>query len=272
MKCNKIIVVRGGGDIASGTIQKLHRSGFSVLVLETEAPAAIRRKAAFSEAVYEGSWIVEDIKAVKVNNMDEIASCFNEGLVPVLVDPYCNIIPVIKPLAVVDAILAKKNLGTSKNMAPITIGLGPGFTAGKDVHIVIETKRGHNLGRLIFNGCAAENTGIPGNILGYTSERVVYSPSDGIIENMREIGNLVYRGELLAMVSSEQIVAPIDGILRGIIRSRCRVSKGIKLLDIDPRIDEPDNYRTISEKARNIAGGVLEAVLYMINKETQKEE
>ncbi|MGE5628249.1 MAG: selenium-dependent molybdenum cofactor biosynthesis protein YqeB [Solirubrobacterales bacterium] len=267
MNLNKnIIIIRGAGDIASGTIHKLHRCGFKVLALETEAPTSVRRKVSFSEAVYEGTCVVENVKAVKVNNVDEIKRCFKEGSVPVLVDPKADILTKMKPLVIVDAILAKKNLGTNKNMAEITIGLGPGFSAGKDVDIVIETKRGHNLGSLIFEGCAHENTGIPGNINGYTKERVAYSSIAGIIEVYKDIGSIVKKGDLIARIDSENITADIDGVLRGILRNNTYVKKGIKILDIDPRIDEIENCFTISEKARNIAGGVLEAVLYMINK------
>lgn len=261
-----IIVVRGAGDIASGTIHKLHRAGFKVLALETEAPTSVRRRVSFSEAVYDGSCVVEKAKAALVNNIEEINHCFKEGTIPVLVDPKADIITKINPLAIVDAILAKKNLGTFKDMAEITIALGPGFFSGKDVHIVIETVRGHNLGRLIFEGYAKANTGIPGNINGYTKERVAYSSTAGIIEVYKEIGSIVKKGDLLAKIGSENITADIDGLLRGILRNNTFVKEGLKILDIDPRIDELENCFTISEKARNIAGGVLEAVLYMINK------
>ena len=268
--CGKKVIVRGGGDIASGTIQKLFRSGFKVLVLETEAPTSIRRKVSFSETVYEGSFAVEGIKAKYVADIGGIEECWQREIIPVITDPKGEIIPHIKPLAVVDAILAKKNTGTRRSMAPVTIALGPGFEAGCDVDIVIETMRGHDLGRLIFQGKALDNTGIPGEINGYSIERVIYSPGDGVIENFRKIGDVVRIGDIVARVGNNEITAQIAGVLRGIIRNKSKVFKGSKIADIDPRISEKINCFTISEKARNIAGGVLEAILYMQNKNSLK--
>lgn len=259
------IVVRGGGDIASGTIQKLHRSGFNVLVLEIEKPTAIRRNVAFSDAVYNGDSIVEGSKAILVNNLDEINEAFKNKLIPVVVDSKGDFIEKVKPIAVVDAILAKRNLGTNKNMAPITIALGPGFNAGVDVDIVIETMRGHNLGRLIFEGFAKENTGVPGEIAGFSKERVIYSEAEGVIKNLKSIGDIVKQGEVLAMINKKEVLAPIDGLLRGLIKDGTNVNLGLKIGDIDPRLKEIENYTTISDKARNIGGGVLEAILIMKN-------
>lgn len=260
------VIVRGAGDIASGTIQKLHRSGFKVLVLETDKPTAIRRNVAFSEAVYEGETVVEDIKAVLVRNEKEMNRAFEDGFVPVAVDMEGRLIDVIKPCAVVDAILAKKNLGTNMKMAPITIALGPGFYAGKDVDVVIETMRGHNLGRLIFNGSALKNTGVPGTIAGYSKERVIYSPCNGIIKNIKKIGDIVEVDEVIAKIGNEEVKASIPGLLRGLIRDGFSVVKGFKIGDIDPRITEIENYTSISDKARSIGGGVLEAILLLKNK------
>ncbi|WP_300382283.1 selenium-dependent molybdenum cofactor biosynthesis protein YqeB [Clostridium sp.] len=267
MDINKdIIIVRGGGDIASGSIQKLHRSGFKVLVLEIDKPTAIRRNVAFSDAVYNGESEVEGIKAVLINNLKELEEAFNNNLIAVAIDPKGDYIEKLKPLAVVDGILAKKNLGTKKTMAPITVALGPGFEAGVDVDIVIETMRGHNLGRLIFEGFAIENTGIPGEIAGFSKERVVHSPVEGIIKNIKTIGDIVKAGEVIAEISDNLIYAPIDGLLRGIIKNGFSVNKGLKIADIDPRLKEVENYTTISDKARNIGGGALEAVLLIKNK------
>lgn len=263
---NNIVIVRGGGDIASGTIQKLFNSGFKVLVLEIENPMAIRRKVSFCEAVYDGTAVVESITAKLVKTVPEIEQCWNEDIVPVAIDPKGDFISILKPLVVVDAILAKENLGTNRAMAPITIALGPGFTAGKDVDVVIETMRGHNLGRLIFNGRAAENTGVPGVIGGYSAERVIHSPADGIIENIREIGDIVSKEEVIAKVSGVEVKSKIDGVLRGIIRNGSKVLKGTKIADVDPRLSELSNCFTITDKSRNIAGGVLEAILYLKNK------
>lgn len=267
MACNSVIV-RGGGDIASGTIQKLHRSGFKVLVLEVEKPTTIRRNVAFSEAVYDGQAVIENIKAVLVKNNDEIDKAWEDGTVPVIIDEEAKYIDIIKPFAVVDAILAKRNLGTKKDMAPITIGLGPGFSAGKDVDIVVETMRGHNLGRLIFNGYAMENTGVPGEIGGHSEDRVIYSHCTGKINNIRKIGDIVKAGEVIAVIDGIEVHATINGILRGIIKNGTIVTKGLKIADIDPRFNELENCNTISDKARNIGGAVLEALLFLKNKKS----
>lgn len=265
------VIVRGGGDVASGTIQKLYRSGFKVLVLETERPTAIRRNVAFSEAVYEGETVVEDVKAVLVKDKSEVVRAWKDGFVPVAVDVEGKLIDIINPYVVVDAILAKKNLGTNIHMAPVTIALGPGFCAGKDVNIVIETMRGHNLGRLIFNGFAMENTGIPGAIEGYAKERVIYSPCDGIIKNIKKIGDIVDKEEVIAIIGNDEVKANISGLLRGIIRNGTSVYKGLKIADVDPRLKEIENYNSISDKARCIGGGVLEAILLMKNKIEKKQ-
>lgn len=261
-----LIIVRGGGDIASGAIQKLHRSGFKVLVLEIDKPTAIRRNVAFSDAVYNGTSEVEGTKAVLIKNLEELEKAFNNKLIPIAVDPKGDYIEKLKPIAVVDGILAKKNLGTKKTMAPITVALGPGFEAGVDVDVVIETMRGHNLGRLIFEGFAIENTGVPGAIAGFSKERVIHSPVDGVIKNIKTIGDIVKAGEIIAKVNDEPIYATIDGLLRGIIKDGFLVNKGLKIADIDPRLKEVENYTTISDKARNIGGGVLEAILLLKNK------
>ena len=261
-----IIVVRGGGDIASGAIQKLYRSGFKVLVLETETPSAIRRKVAFCEAVYEKEIEIEGIKARLVANDEEIQECWDSDIVPVMVDSRGKVIERLKPLVVVDGILAKQNFGTKRSMAPITIALGPGFSAPEDVDIVIETMRGHNLGRIIEEGRASENTGVPGIIAGFGIERVIYSDYSGVITNIEKIGNVVEKGDVIAVVGDNEIYASISGVLRGIIRDGYKVKKGLKIADIDPRISEKDNCFTISDKARNIGGAVLESILYLKKK------
>ena len=261
-----IVIVRGGGDIASGAIQKLYRSGFKVLVLETETPSAIRRKVAFCEAVYEKEIEIEGIKARLVANDEEIQDCWDSDIVPVMIDSRGKVIERLKPLAVVDGILAKQNFGTKRSMAPITIALGPGFSAPEDVDIVIETMRGHNLGRIIEEGRAIENTGIPGIIAGVGRERVIYSDYNGQITNIEKIGSVVEKGDIIAVVGDNEIYASISGVLRGIIRDGYKVKKGLKIADIDPRISEKDNCFTISDKARNIGGAVLESILYLKKK------
>lgn len=273
-----LIVVRGGGDIATGAVQKLHRAGFPVLVLETDKPTAIRRTVALSECMYEGTARVEDMRSKKINDPREIEKAILEGFIPFLEDPKGNCLPALAPICVVDAIIAKKNLGTNKQMAPITIGLGPGFTAPDEVDCVIETMRGHHLGRLIFEGEAQKNTGVPGNIGGFTTERVLYSPGDGRIrlnagkfspEEMLRIGNFVEKGQELGSVGQEIIRAEISGVLRGIIRDGFPVYKGMKIGDIDPRGTEEHCF-TISDKARCIGGAVLEAVMLLIRKKDVK--
>jgi xanthine dehydrogenase accessory factor len=259
------VVVRGGGDIASGTIQKLYRSGFNVLVLEIEKPTAIRRNVSFGEAIYSGENTVEGIKAIHVHNLEEINRAFENKVIPVIIDENGEFIKKVNPIAVIDAILAKKNLGTNKYMAPITIALGPGFKAGVDVDIVVETMRGHNLGRLIFKGYAMPDTGSPGEIAGYSKERVIYSPSNGKIKNLKVIGDIVKKGDVLALIDNIEITSPIDGLLRGLIKDGSYVYEGLKIGDVDPRLKEIENYTTISDKARNIGGGVLEALLIMKN-------
>lgn len=262
-----LIIVRGGGDIASGTIAKLYKSGFSVLILEIKSPSAIRRNVAFSEAVYQGMQTVEDITCYCAKDLDQATLFLSQGKLTLLVDSDADSIKILKPFAVIDAILAKKNLSTSKDMAPITIALGPGFYAKKDVDAVIETKRGHNLGRIIYEGCAAPNTGIPGNIAGFSKERVIHSPADGILKNVCHITDTVKKGQVIATILTNEetipVYATIDGLLRGLIRDGYPVTKGFKIADIDPRMDEYDNCFTISDKARCIAGGVLEALLYL---------
>lgn len=260
-----LIIVRGGGDLATGTIYKLKKSGFPVLILETANPSAIRRNVAFCEAVYQGTQTVEDMTCYRADSPEQARQFLREGKLTLLVDPAGATISHWKPLAVVDGILAKKNLGTNRNMAPITVALGPGFTAGEDVDAVIETKRGHHLGRVLWEGTAAPNTGIPGLIGGYGKERVIHSPAEGILRNVRKITDTVSRGDVIAVVETEKGTVPVeatlDGILRGLIRDGYPVKVGFKMADIDPRIDEYNNCFTISDKARCIAGGVLEAIL-----------
>jgi len=256
-----IAIVRGGGDVASGVIQKLHRAGFRVLVLETANPTSIRRTVCFSEAVYLGKITLEDSVAVLAKNKDEIIKAWAENKVPVAIDPNGDYINIIKPLIVVDAIIAKRNTGMNKNLAPITVAVGPGFVAGKDVDVVIESNRGHNLGRLIFEGMAEPNTKTPGKIEGVTWERVLYSPCEGTFKTQHNIGDIVQKGQVIAKVNDENVVSKIDGLLRGILRDNTYVTADFKVGDVDPRIDQPNNCYTISDKARAIGGGVLEAVL-----------
>ena len=265
----ELIVVRGGGDLATGTIYKLRKCGYRVLVLESEKPSAIRRNVAFSEAVYEGRWTVEDMTAVLANDIEEAEKIMDTGDVAVLVDPRCDCLNTLKPVALVDAIIAKKNLGTNRSMATITVGLGPGFNAGEDVDAVIETMRGHKLGRVILEGSAIPNTGIPGAVAGVTKERVIHAPAAGVLKNVCHITDVVEKGQIIACIETSEgnveVPATISGLLRGLIRDGYQVTKGFKIADIDPRVEEYENCFTISDKARCIAGGVLEAILYLKN-------
>ena len=263
---NNLIIVRGGGDLATGTIYKLYQCGFPVLVLEVPRPSAIRRNAAFSEAVYEGKQTVEDVSCYLAESIADAERLLTEGKLTMLVDPKGEAITWLKPLAVVDAILAKKNLGTNRSMAPITVALGPGFEAGTDVDAVVETQRGHNLGRVLWQGKAAPNTGIPGIIGGYGKERVIYSPAAGILRNVCRITATVKQGQTIAVIETDTekipVIATLDGLLRGLIRDGYPVPEGFMIADIDPRIEEYNNCFTISDKSRCIAGGVVEAILH----------
>lgn len=274
-----LIICRGGGDLATGIVHRLFRAGFPVLVLETDSPAAIRRQVSFSEAVYDGTATVEGVTAERIAsaNRASVNHVLEEGRVPLLVDPEGSSIPLLKPDIVVDAIIAKKNLGTAKEMAPLVIGVGPGFTAGEDVDLVVESMRGHNLARIFTTGSALPNTGIPGNIGGFTKERVLYAEAAGYMKNIRQIGDIVEKGEEIARIyekmtedgifsgSYVSVEASISGMIRGLIREGYHFQKGFKIADIDPRENELANCFTISDKARSIGGSVLEAVCGYVN-------
>ena len=274
-----LIICRGGGDLATGIVHRLFRAGFPVLVLETDSPAAIRRQVSFSEAVYDGTATVEGVTAERIAsaNRASVNHVLEEGRVPLLVDPEGSSIPLLKPDIVVDAIIAKKNLGTAKEMAPLVIGVGPGFTAGEDVDLVVESMRGHNLARIFTTGSALPNTGIPGNIGGFTKERVLHAEAAGYMKNIRQIGDIVEKGEEIARIyekmtedgifsgSYVSVEASISGMIRGLIREGYHFQKGFKIADIDPRENELANCFTISDKARSIGGSVLEAVCGYVN-------
>lgn len=274
---SNVIVVRGGGDLASGVIHRLHRCGYRVLILESERPSAIRRMVSFCEAVYDGEAFVEGVLSHRVKSFDQCEAVWNTGEIPLLVDPEGTCLKrwsmagaesaaekgsaQWRPAALVDAILAKRNLGTTRDMAPLTIALGPGFEAGEDVDFVVETMRGHDLGRIIDEGAALPNTGVPGLVGGVSKERVIHSPAAGIIRNQAEIADLVEQGSVIAHVGETPVQATITGVLRGIIRDGYQVGKGMKIADIDPRKEEKQNCYSISDKARCIAGSVVEILL-----------
>ena len=268
---NLRIVVRGGGDLATGVIHRLWRAGFTPLVLECTKPAAIRRQVALCEAVYAGKATVEGMTGVLIHSLSDAVDVWQAGQVPVLVDESAACVQILQPDIVIDAIIAKKNLGTQMQMAPLTIGLGPGFVAGTDVHAVVETKRGHNLGRVITAGSAAPNSGIPGVIAGYGKERVLHAPAAGVLHVVQDIGSVVQKGQLIAEITTADgsvvpVEATLTGIIRGMIRDGFPVTEGFKIADIDPRQEELANCFTISDKARCIAGSVLELVCAYANK------
>ena len=262
---DKCVIVRGGGDLASGVIHRLYRCGYRVLILECERPSAIRRKVAFCEAVYDGEASVEGVCCRRISSSEECDGVWEKGEIPLLVDPEGKAIQKLKKEgktdALVDAILAKKNLGTSRDMAPLTIALGPGFVAGEDVDFVVETMRGHDLARIISSGAAIPNTGVPGMVGGVSKERVIHSPAAGKIHNIAQIADLVEKGQILAYVGDVPVEASITGVLRGIIREGYEVPEGMKIADIDPRKEQKKNCFSISDKARCIAGSVVEILL-----------
>ncbi len=260
----RIVVIKGAGEMASAVAWRLHMANIrKILMLEIVAPLAVRREVSFCEAVHEGQKSVEEVTAVKVD-AGGIQAAWDRSRIAVAVDPSWEMLAGLKPDVVVDAILAKKNLGTHKAEAPLVIGLGPGFVAGRDVHMVVETNRGHHLGRIITSGRAEPNTGIPGPIGGYAEERVLRAPCDGEFKAGCAIGDRVKKGQRVGTVQAEPVRADIDGVLRGLIRSSSQVQRGLKIGDIDPRGDV-DYCRTISDKARAISGSVLEAILRVYN-------
>lgn len=258
-----LVCIRGAGDLATGIALRLFNSGMKIIMLDIAQPTAVRRTVSFSEAIRLGKISVEGITAYKAENIQQAISITAQKNIAVLVCPDGSCIKDLKPDAVVDAIIAKKNLGTKINDAPVVIGVGPGFTAGIDCHAVVETKRGHYLGRAIYEygKTAAPNTGIPGNIGGYTSERVLRAPCDGVFTPLRAIGDIISAGDVVAKVSSQPVISQIGGMLRGLLAPDIYVVKGMKSGDVDPRGTQAD-YLTVSDKSLAVGGGVLEAVLH----------
>ena len=265
---DKLIIVRGAGDLATATIIRLHKSGFKVMCLDIERPTVIRRTVSFAQAMFDGETEVEGVRAVKCTPEDAL-SVIDRGMVPVVADPEGRCIRLYRPEVVIDAIIAKRNLGTNRGMAPCTIALGPGFTAGTDVDCVIETTRGHALGKLIYEGSAKPNTGIPGNIGGFTTERVIHSPCAGEFISCCKIGDIVDAGDVIAHVGDTEVKATISGMIRGLLHDNLTVPEHFKIADIDPRGEKAD-YLTCSDKARSLSGSVLEAVMHHLAKKSDK--
>jgi len=259
-----LVVIKGAGDLASGVAHRLKKSGFQVVMTEIEQPTVIRRPVAFANAVFEGKAEIEGVMGVKVETVEQAERELGRGNIPVIIDPAAHIIRKLRPEVVVDAIIAKKNTGTRMGDAGIVIALGPGFTAGKDAHAVVETKRGHYLGKVLYQGSAYPDTGKPGNIGGFTSERLIKSPCAGIFYGTKQIGDFVQAGDDVAFVGREKVTARISGVLRGLLKDGLEVTAGMKVGDIDPRAAR-DHCFTISDKSRAIAGGVLEAIMCIWN-------
>ncbi len=266
-RLNEIIVgIKGAGEMASGIAWCLYQANIrKIFMMEVPEPLAVRREVCFSEAVLCGKKTVEGVQAIRAEGAETIRNAWEQRQIPVIVDPGWAMIKEVCPEVVIDAILAKRNLGTRMEEAPLVIGLGPGFTAAQDVHMVIETNRGHNLGRIILQGSADANTGVPGDIGGYAAERVLRVPVRGRFTAHVGIGDMVKCGDLLGNVDAQEVRAEINGVVRGLIASGTRVVKGLKLGDIDPR-GEVGYCATISDKSRAIAGTLLEAILRVFNR------
>lgn len=264
MSRNKpLALVKGAGDLASGVALRLHRVGFQVVMTEIDRPTPVRRTVAFAEAVYDGSATVEGVEAVLAEDQAEVEDVLASRRLPVLVDPETSCREWLQPDLLVDAIIAKRNLGTAKDQAPAVVALGPGFVAGRDCHAVVETMRGHTLGHVIWEGEALPNTGVPGEIGGKGAERVLRAPVAGVFRATAQIGDQVARGEVVGYVGDLPLASTLDGVLRGLLRSGLEVTPGFKMGDVDPRAEVAHCF-TVSDKALAIAGGVLEAACMLL--------
>lgn len=258
-----LVLIKGAGDLASGVAHRLYRCGFVPVMTELPGPLVVRRTVAFAEAVYSGRATVEGVPAALAGGVDDVQKLRRQAVIPLVVDPAGESVRCLKPAVLVDATMAKRNTGTGISDAPVVIALGPGFEAAKDAHAVIETKRGHYLGRVILAGAALPDTGEPEPVMGYTRQRLLRAPADGVFSSCRNIGDGVAAGDLAGLVGVHPVRTQISGILRGLLRDGCWVKQGLKIGDVDPR-GIPDYCYTISDKARAVAGGVLEAMLQLI--------
>ena len=261
---NYPVLLRGGGDLATGVAYRLHHAGFPVIVTELPHPLVVRRRVALATAVLEGELLVEDLRGVRAGSPAEAWDLAQTGAIPVLISPELPALPLAPSLTIVDARMAKRNIDTTIDQAPLVIALGPGFTAGADCHAVIETNRGHRLGRVIRQGSAEPDTGTPGIVGGKGRERVLRAPAGGTTSWRVDIGDRVREGQLMGDVAGIDIAAPFDGVVRGLIAPGTPVAAGYKIGDVDPRDDLTAPY-TISDKALSIGGGVLEAILVYLN-------
>jgi xanthine dehydrogenase accessory factor len=255
------VLIRGGGEMASGIAHRLHQCHMRVLMTEIAAPTAVRRTVAFAEAIYRGCHAIEGVKSRRVSTVDEAQKLWAGGILPIFVDPGATVRREVKPAVIVDAIMAKKVGNTAISDAPLVVGVGPGFTAGENAHAVIESNRGYHLGRVIWHGAAEPDTGVPAPVAGYTASRVLRAPRNGAFKAIREIGDIVEEGEIVAEVDGMPIAAGVSGVIRGMLHDGVQVEAGMKLGDVDPRGEREYCY-TISDKARAIGGGVVEAILH----------
>lgn len=255
-----LVLIRGAGDLASGIAMRLHHARLQVVMTDLPKPTAIRRTVCFSQAILLGKATVEDVTAERADAPREALEILKKGNIAVLADPDAACIAELKPDAVVDAILAKRNLGTRITDAPCVIGVGPGFTAGADCHACVETMRGHTLGRVITEGSPIPNTKVPGLIGGFAGERVLRAPADGVFRSIRRIGDMVEQGDVAGYVGDAPMLCQISGVLRGLLADGTPVHKGMKAGDVDPRGERSYCYQ-VSDKALAIGGGVLEAIL-----------
>jgi xanthine dehydrogenase accessory factor len=257
MTKNILAVIKGAGEVASGVAYTILQNGIQVVMTEIPKPTTERRTVAFAEAVYSGEVDVEGVTAKKVDSYKAIYEVINEGKIPIVVDPEGKIIKELVPDVVVDGIMAKRNLGTNISDARIVIGLGPGFVAGEDVHAVVETLEGPNLGEVIYEGSTEPDTGVPCNIGGFTSERIIRAPAEGIIKALKGIGDLVEAGEVIATINNKPVRTKISGTLRGLVKNGLYLKEGVKIGDIDPR--EVRKF-SISVRSQVIAYGVLKSI------------
>jgi xanthine dehydrogenase accessory factor len=258
------ILIKGGGEAASAIAHKLCMAHFNVCITEIGKPTAVSRGVSFSEAVYDGEKEVEGVTARLVNSIDDVYKAWKTDIIPVVIDEKSELRTTLLPDVIIDAIMAKRNLGTTINDAPLVIGLGPGFYAGKDVHIVIETNNSEDLGKVLFSGTADEDTGIPIPVQGLTFERAYHAAHDGLFITLKEMGDRVKAGDLIATVDEEEVRSQIDGIVRALLRNNIYVQEGTKLAEIDP-VADPSICYCIRARMRTIAGGVLEAILNRFN-------
>ncbi len=262
------ILIKGAGDLGTGVAWRLFQSGFPIIITELAQPLVVRRTVAFASAAFDGESTVQAVTALRAQSFEEAEHRLDAGIIPLLVDPETRAREYFRPTVLIDAVVAKRNTGTRVTDAPLVVALGPGFTPGTDCHVVIETNRGHNLGRVLWDRPAEPNTGVPGEIGGRGAERVLRAPCDGVLKGIKQIGDRVKTGDVIAVVGQEPIHAPFDGILRGLVHDGLSVKSGTKVGDVDPRAEREACF-TISDKALAVGGGALEAILSWMRTQTK---